>query len=307
VFPVIAPDQLASVLQASGTITSTANPRVREAARLRDAAARRASGCTLIDGLREITRGLAAGIELVEVFVAADILPHLAEDSYAMLANCLGQLASHGVPLVPLANRAFAKIAFGSRNEGLVAMARFAAPTLERFAPTPGRPLLIVEEIEKPGNLGAILRSADAAGMGGVIACGSGTDPANPATIRGSLGTVFTVPLAVATTPDAIAWCGKACRQIWAATPEGDRLWHEAPLDGEVAVLLGSEAHGITPAWSEAGKTGAIMISTLRLPMLGMADSLNVAATAAVLAYESLRQRASAPSCTHLADPTELP
>lgn len=294
----IDPDPLVSSLQALGTITSTANPRVREAARLRDGAARRASGRTLIDGLREIARGLAAGIELVEVFVAAEMLPYLAEDAHAMLADCLGQLASHGVPLVPLANRAFAKIAFGSRNEGLVAVARFAAPTLERFAPTPGRPILIVEEIEKPGNLGAILRSADAAGLGGVIACGGGTDPANPATIRGSLGTVFTVPLAVTTTPAALAWCGETRRPIWAATPEGERLWHEAPLDGEVAVLLGSEAHGITPAWREAGKTGAVMISTLRLPMLGRADSLNVAATAAVLAYESLRQRASAPSCS---------
>jgi len=265
-------------------ITSPANPRVRAAAGLRNADARRATGLTLVDGLREISRALAAGVEITEAFLDRDAAPDPAR------ADVLAALAARHVPTLALARRPFDRIAFGSRNEGVVAVARCSARGLDAFPVASDRPVLIVEGIEKPGNLGAIVRTCDAAGIVGVIACGSGTDPANPAVIRASLGTVFTLPLAVSTTPAAIAWCARHRRAVVAATPEGRLLWHQARLDGNVAILLGSEAFGISSPWRESAAAGTIVWDTIRLPMHGIADSLNVAATAAILAYESLRQ-----------------
>lgn len=269
-------------------ITSSTNPRVKQAAQLREATARRATGLTLVDGFREIGRATAAGVEIVEVFIDAENPPNRDHDA------CLDVLAARGVEVVPLARRPFEKIAFGSRNEGLVAVVRFAARDLEVFQPTADRPVLIVEGVEKPGNLGAILRTADAAGIAGVIACGDGTDLANPAAIRASLGTIFSVPLAAASSQAAIDWCGRQRRQVFAAMPNGATLWHEATLMGTTAIVLGSEAHGLSAAWQDAAAAGRIHLHTIRLPMCGAADSLNVSATAAILAYEALRQSGGA-------------
>jgi len=266
------------------TITSPANPRVRAAARLREADARRTTGLTLVDGLREIGRAVAAGIDIVEAFFDPDATPEAAR------VDLLAALEARSIPTVPVARRPFEKIAFGSRDEGLVVVARFRARGLDAFTVAADRPVFVVEGIEKPGNLGALLRTCDAAGIAGVIACGGGTDPANPAAIRASLGTVFTLPLAVTTTPAAIAWCGQKRRRVVAATPHGRLLWHDARLDGPAAILVGSEAFGISAAWRQAAESGTIDFDTIRLPMRGIADSLNVSATAAVLAYESLRQ-----------------
>jgi TrmH family RNA methyltransferase len=267
------------------SITSPANPRVREAARLREADARRATGLTLVDGRRELSRAEAAGMEIVEVFVALEAVDTLARDGW------LERLAARGTQIIAVAERPFAKIAFGSRDEGCVGVVRFAAQGLDRLRVPADAPVLVVEGVEKPGNLGAILRTADAAGIGGVIVCDGRTDAANPAVIRASLGTAFTVPLAAATTPETIFWCRSQGRRVIAARPEGGEVWHEVRLAGRTAILLGSEATGISPAWSRAAAAGEISEETVRLPMCGIADSLNVSVTAAVLAYESLRQK----------------
>lgn len=265
-------------------ITSPANPRVREAARLRDADSRRATGLTLVDGLREIDRAVLAGVEIPEAFLDAEASADVARD------GLVARLGAQGTHLVALARRPFEKVAFGSRNEGLVAVARFRARSLDSFAAAADRPVFVIEGVEKPGNLGAILRTCDAAGIAGVIACGSGTDPANPAAIRASLGTVFALPLAVASTAEAIAWCGRERRRVIAALPTGAQLWHESSLAGPTAIVLGSEATGLSRDWQRAAEAGTIRLTTIRLPMQGIADSLNVSATAAVLAYEALRQ-----------------
>ncbi|MEX0670616.1 MAG: TrmH family RNA methyltransferase [Pirellulales bacterium] len=268
-------------------ITSPANPRVKQAAALRDAEARRATGLTLVDGRRELARAEAAGAEFVEVFVAAD-----AEAGRTVndppLGEWLMRLAVGGTRIATLSDKAFDRVAFGSRNEGVVGVVRFGPRPLADVAFDADRPLLIVEGVEKPGNLGAIIRTADAAGLGGVIVSNARTDVANPAVIRASLGTVFSMPLAVASTTDTIAWCRRQARRVVAATPEGRQLWHEADLLGNVAILLGSEAHGLSSAWESAA---GLEIETVRLPMHGLADSLNLSATAAVLAYEAVRQR----------------
>ena len=285
------------------TITSAANPRVRETARLRDADTRRVSGLTLIDGQRELARASAAGVVIEEVFIDADFAASLLHDDAAVAtpdlatptldAPDLARLASRGTRVTGLSQKAFERIAFGSRNEGVVAVARYRAGSLTAFEVANDRPVLILEGVEKPGNLGAILRTADAAGLAGVIVCDGRTDPANPAVIRASLGTVFTVPLAVASVGETLEWCRTHTRRVVAATPTGNTLWHEARLAGTTAILLGSEAHGISPAWQQAADAGTIDLESVRLSMAGAADSLNVSATAAVLAYEAERQRGS--------------
>ena len=128
-----------------------------------------------------------------------------------------------------------------------------------------------------------------------MIACGGGTDPANPATIRASLGTVFSVPLASATVEETLAWCAADGRRVVAACPDAPLPWHAVRLAGHVAILLGSEAEGISGAWQAAADAGRIALERTSLPMHGLADSLNVAATAAILAYESVRQAHAPP------------
>jgi len=277
------------------TITSAANPRVREAARLRDADARRETGQTLIDGRRELARATRAGVAIDEVFVDADSAAALLQEESAASHDtpdepCLSDLAAGGTRITGLSRKAFERIAFGSRNEGVVAVARYRAGSLPEFAVANDRPVLVIEGVEKPGNLGAILRTADAAGLAGVIVCDGRTDPANPAVIRASLGTVFTVRLAAVSTRDTIAWCAARDRRVIAAMPTGTILWHEARLAGRTAILLGSEAHGISDAWQQAASAGTIHLESVRLTMAGAADSLNVSATTAVLAYEAVRQ-----------------
>jgi TrmH family RNA methyltransferase len=279
-------------MNTSETITSPANPRVRAAAALRDADTRRKTGLTLVDGRRECERAVAAGAEVVELFVATAVFTRSLPDSSAFAA-WVGSLTGRGVPLVLLAERPFDRLAFGGRNEGVVAVVRWRAAALAAVEFDADRPVLLIEGVEKPGNLGAILRTADAAGLAGVVVCDGRTDAANPAVIRASLGTVFAVPLAAATAAEAIRWCAAHDRRVVAATPTGKVLWHEARLTGSTAILLGSEAHGISSAWQEAASAGRIALETVRLPMHGIADSLNLSATAAVLAYEAVRQMES--------------
>jgi TrmH family RNA methyltransferase len=277
-----------TVVKISETITSPANPRVKQAARLRSAAERRETGLTLVDGIRELTRAAAAGVAIEAVFVAGDETGDV--ERTAARDACLEACRSRGAAIVALAPRAFEKVAFGDRDEGLVGVVRFQPRGLADVAFPVGRPLLVAEAVEKPGNLGAILRTADAAGLAGVIACDSGTDVANPAVIRASLGTVFSVPLAVAAADEVIAWCREHRRRVVAATPEGTHPWHEVPLAGATVIVVGSEAHGLSPAWHGAALAKTITLETVSLPMRGIADSLNVSATAAVLAYEAVRQ-----------------
>jgi TrmH family RNA methyltransferase len=261
-------------------ITSPANPRIKAAARLRDAGERRSRGLTLIDGLREIDRAATAGIRFREIFLDETITPP---------SDLLPRLEAAGGEPLSLAAAAFAKVAFGSRNEGLVAVAEVPSFALAQWKPRATGPLLVLEGVEKPGNLGAILRTADAAGVAGVLVVDGGTDPANPATIRASLGTIFSVPLAVATVSDAIDWLAASGRPVVLAVPATGRAWHAAPL-ARAAIVLGSEAHGISGAWQSAADHGRLVVEAVTLPMLGVADSLNVSATAAVLAYEAVRQ-----------------
>jgi TrmH family RNA methyltransferase len=150
----------------------------------------------------------------------------------------------------------------------------------------PDDPLVVViEGVEKPGNVGAVMRSADGAGADAVIAASPRTDPFNPNAIRASAGTMFSVPTAAAPTPQVIAWLRDHGVRIVAARVGAGRPYTEADLTGPLAIALGAEADGLTDAWADDG------IEAVNLPMLGVADSLNVSISAAILLYEARRQR----------------
>jgi TrmH family RNA methyltransferase len=261
-------------------ITSLANPRVAAAAALRDRRDRQQTGLTLVDGAREVRRALDAGVEVVEAFVCETQL------AGADARAALDTLRARGdVPVRPVSAAVLAKIAFGERAEGLVAVARIPPTDLARLAVSDDALLVVLEGVEKPGNLGAVLRSADGAGADAVIAASPRTDMFNPNTIRASAGTVFAVPLGAASTSDVLAWLRANEIRTIAARVDAPSLYTETDLTGRVAIVFGAEADGLTADWDGDD------IHPVRLPMLGIADSLNVSVSAAVLLYESRRQR----------------
>jgi len=260
-------------------ISSVHNPRVRQLAALRDRRERARTGRILIDGAREIRRAIVSGA-IVEELVVCDPLCTSAE-----CVETLALATRGGVPRLDVTARVFEKLAYGDRADGLLAAARPPAVSLADLR-VPAEPLIVVaESIEKPGNLGAILRSADGVGADALIVADPRTDLFNPNVIRASLGTVFSVPLAEASVAAVIAWL--AARQIAIATARVDAptLYTDADLRGGIAIVLGSEARGLSDAWDSPDA------HPVRLPMLGIADSLNVSVAAAVLLYEARRQR----------------
>jgi TrmH family RNA methyltransferase len=260
-------------------ITSSGNPRIKAAVALRDRKERDARGETLVDGAREIGRAITAGVEIVELFVAPGMIG--GEDAQAALAAARARDA----PTTTVRPTVLAKLAFGDRSDGLVAVIRTPPTDLDRLVlPSPAL-VVVAESVEKPGNLGAILRSADGAGADALIAADPRTDLFNPNAIRASLGTIFSVPIASATTSATIDWLRGHGITIVVARVDGAIPYTAADFRGPVAIVLGSEAHGLADAWS--GPT----MQAVSLPMLGIADSLNVSAAAAILLYEARRQR----------------
>jgi len=264
----------------TGPITSSRNPRVRAAAGLRERRARDTTGLTLIDGIRELARAVSGGASVVEVFVDASALP---ADGLAAVERA----QAAGAARVEVAGNVLARLAYGDRAEGVVATVRIPDLALEALA-LPDRPLVaVVEGVEKPGNLGAVLRTADGAGADAVIAADPRTDLYNPNTVRASLGTIFAVPLAAGPSARVRDHLLSAGIRIVAARVDGPIEYTAADLSGPVAIVLGSEAEGLSTTWDHPD------VLPVRLPMLGVADSLNVSTAAAVLLYEARRQRGS--------------
>jgi TrmH family RNA methyltransferase len=259
-------------------IDSPQNPRIQAALALRDRRDRVSAGLTLVDGARECRRAIDAGAAVVTAFTCPDLI--LSDDAVAAVAI----LRAQGRETVEVSERAFAKLAYGDRADGLILVVRTPSAELADLRVGPEPLVLVTEDVEKPGNLGAILRTADAAGCDAVIAIG-GTDLFNPNVIRASVGTAFSVPLAAASADEAIDWLRAAGVRIIAARVDAERDYATTDLRGPLAIALGGEAAGLSGAWQ------APDIEAVRLPMLGVADSLNVSATAAILAFEARRQR----------------
>jgi RNA methyltransferase, TrmH family len=260
-------------------IASAANPRIKAAVRLRERRERERTGRTIVDGAREILRALDARVPVDAAFVCEPLVR--SADAHAALSR----LRDAGSVLLTTSPVVFDKLAFGDRVDGILAIVEVPPTALDRLR-LPADPLVVViEGVEKPGNLGAILRTADGAGVDALLVASPRTDVFNPNTIRASLGTVFTVPLAVAPTDAVMAFLQQVPTRIVAARVDADVLYTDVDLRGPVAVAAGNEAGGLTAAWSGPN------VTAVRLPMLGAADSLNVSAAAAILLYEARRQR----------------
>jgi len=267
-------------------ITSLQNPRVKEALRLRQSRQRRKAGRFLVDGTREISRAITSGIQVFEAFVC----PALCETAECVRA--LELVKQSGVPLWEVPEEVIARLAFGERSEGILIVAESTSRPLNGLAIADNPLIAVVEGIEKPGNLGAILRSADAAGVSAVIVTDALGDLENPNCIRASLGTVFTLKIALASSAEACAWLRDRNVRVFAADPDAILDYTHANFRSSSAIVLGSEASGLSSVWNAAE------ITPIRLPMLGVADSLNVSVAAAVLFYEALRQRSNPQSPT---------
>jgi TrmH family RNA methyltransferase len=182
------------------------------------------------------------------------------------------------------------KLSFGHRVEGVVAVAHPPVRTLADLTLANDAVVAVVEGVEKPGNLGAIVRTADAAGIAAVLVAEGGTDLFNPNAIRASLGAIFSVPVCAATSDESLSWLRKERFRLLAARVDASAEYTSADFRGRAAIILGSEAHGLSNHWQGAD------IMPIRLPLLGGVDSLNLSATAAVLFYEALRQRGMKPT-----------
>jgi TrmH family RNA methyltransferase len=265
-------------------LTSHRNPRFRAALALRDARDRKKRRQMLIDGGREIDRAAAAGVRFVEAWVA----PSRVEAAGHLASLALESARRAGAEIIEASPELIERLSYGDRDDGIVVVAEMPSARLADLS-LPADPLIgVVEGVEKPGNLGATLRSADGAGVDALIVADAGTDLFNPNVIRASLGTVFSVPVAVASTGEVLAWLIDEGIRIIAARVEGSIDYTDVDLTGAVAIAVGSEARGLSDAWAE------LATAAVRVPMLGIADSLNVSATAAILFYEALRQRRQA-------------
>jgi TrmH family RNA methyltransferase len=236
---------------------------------------------TLVDGARELARAFEAGVEIVEVFAVDGDRDH-------RVAALVADLRQAGIPIVEVRESVMARLAFGDRTGGIVGCVRVPSTGLDRLTIGSEPLVVVVEAVEKPGNLGAILRSADAVGVDAVIVADPTTDLFNPNVIRSSVGTVFAVPIAVSDGAAARSWLAEHGIRVFAARVDAPLPYTAADLRGPIAIVLGAETTGLSHAWTGPG------IEPVSVPMRGVADSLNVSVTAAILLYEARRQRDSA-------------
>ena len=301
-------------------ITSAQNPKIKELLALQEKGRlRREKGVFVVEGRRELAHCLSAGFQIRTLFICPEICPNsvfppvdsplrslAALDptvfdgppaSVPRVARPSGAVAGgtggHGLrrdiletyPVIEVSRAVYEKVAYREGTEGVIA---------EVFAKERGladirlseRPLVIVlEAVEKPGNLGAVLRSADAAGADAVLVCDPATDLYNPNLIRASIGSVFTRQVAVCTSEEAIAWLKSNGIRIYTAQLQDSSWYYETDMTSGTAIVMGTESTGLTDLWREAAD------AHIKIPMLGQLDSLNVSVSAAILLFEAVRQR----------------
>jgi TrmH family RNA methyltransferase len=262
-------------------ITSLQNPRLKRLVRLRDRRPRDEEKAFLVEGYREVRRALEKKVALDEVYFSRDWF--LGENEPALLAAA----EAAGARLYELSKDAFAKVAYRERPDGILAVAPQWKRELGDLVLSPNPFVLVVEAIEKPGNLGTILRSADAAGCDAVIVCDAVTDLFNPNVVRASTGVLFSVPCVVDEGPRVLAWLRERGLRTVATTPSAEVLYSDTDLKGPLAVIMGGEQYGLSEFWLKNADV------PVRIPMAGQADSLNVAMAALITLFEAVRQRGS--------------
>ena len=260
-------------------ITSLQNPRVKQLVKLRDRRPRDAAGVFLIEGYRQIRRALEKKVPLNEVYYSRDWF--LGENEDALLQDA----RAAGAQLLELSKPAFAKVAYRERPDGLLAVAPQWRRSLDDLSLSPTPFLLVVEAIEKPGNLGTILRCADGAGIDGLIVCDPVTDLFNPNVVRASTGVLFSVPVVIEESSAVRSWLKRRGIRSVATTPSAKQVYTEADLAGPLAIVMGSEQYGLSDDWLQDAD------ETVLIPMVGQADSLNVAMATIITVFEAVRQR----------------
>jgi TrmH family RNA methyltransferase len=254
------------------TITSLKNPKIKDLLSLSEKSReRRERGLFVVEGQREVARALAAGYEAETLFVCEAYLSE--------------PLAVAPDIVFPVSKEVYERIAYRGGTEGVVAVLRTRNQSLEALSLRENPLILVLESVEKPGNIGAVLRSADAAGVDAVLVCDPLTDLYNPNLIRASLGALFSVPTLCCTSQEAATWLKRHGIAILTAQLQDSELYYDTDMTRGTALVMGTEDRGLSPFWREQAD------AHIRIPMAGMMDSLNVSVSAAILCFEAVRQR----------------
>lgn len=286
-------------------ITSVQNPRIKQLLALQQKSSeRRKTGLFVVEGQRELQHCIDAGLQIDTIFWCQELSPQLS------LVDSMSSTLEGGARggLVVVNQYLYSKIAYRGSTEGIIAIVHAPTTSLSTLnSPSGEMPVgqrgaassmsstlgggvrgglyVVLERVEKPGNLGAILRSADAAGVDAVIVCDPLTDLYNPNLIRSSIGAIFTVPTVACTSEECIAWLKQHNVQILTAQLQDSKVYYDTDMTRPTAIVMGTESTGLTPIWREAAD------AHIRIPMLGRLDSLNVSVSAAILMFEAVRQR----------------
>lgn len=257
------------------TITSKNNPKIKQLLSLDKGRERRKQNLFTIEGIKELSLARESGYQIETLFYSEDILE----------ASTLLELGFSESQLQPVGQNVFDKIAYRETTGGVIATARPRIHTLSHLKLNANPCILVLESVEKPGNLGAILRTADAAGIDAVICCDPQTDFYNPNVVRSSIGCVFTNHLATATSEETIAWLKENKIKIFCTYLAGSVPYTKVDYKESCAIVMGSEASGLTEPWVKNSDANII------IPMKGKIDSMNVSVAAAVVVFEAMRQR----------------
>ena len=289
-------------------ITSVQNPRVKAVVALQQKSAeRRRTGLFVVEGRREVEHCVEMGLEVVEVFVCEELGGWSCDNVAANRTEGMKEAkevegmkgvkevegmrgvkvaeVTRGVKVTEVTRGVYEKMAYRGGTEGVMAVVKSKERRLDELDLNENPLIVVVERVEKPGNLGAILRSADAAGADAVVVCDPLTDLWNPNLIRSSIGAVFTVPCVACGSEECIEFLKAHGIQILTAQLQDSELYYDTDMRRGTAIVMGTEATGLTDVWREAAD------AHIRIPMLGRLDSLNVSVSAAILLYEAVRQR----------------
>ena len=276
-------------------VTSAQNPKIKNLLSLQEKSrTRREQGLFVVEGRRELEHALEAGFRARTVFVCPEIAGRDSFAALGMTENAAPTASCHSeevegrrrnLTIVEIPESLYRKVAYREGTEGIIAEMEARERRLEDLALGEAPLVIVLESVEKPGNLGAVLRSADAARADAVIVCDPRTDLWNPNLIRASLGGIFTVPTVCCTSEEAIAWLRARGIRILTAQLQDSSWYYDIDMTVGTALVMGTESTGLTDVWRAAAD------AHIRIPMLGRLDSLNVSVSAAILLFEAVRQR----------------
>jgi len=261
------------------TISSLQNPLIKNLLLLQEKPReRKEQNLIVIEGVKEVGLALTAGYTVTELFCCRELIPD--DDLNKLIAFSTSLLDLTEVPIT-----IYNRIAYRKDHEGVIALANPKRILFSDLKLKPSPLLLVLESVEKPGNLGALLRTADAANLDAVIICDPQTDIYNPNAIRSSIGCIFTMPVVTSTTSETIEWLKSKNIRMFGTALTATSFYHETDLSGPAAIIMGSEAYGLSQEWLDKSD------ELIKIPMNGKIDSMNVSASAAIVVFEALRQR----------------